>query len=119
MPVGSAALLPAIRLITGSWWAAMRMTQQYLVGELSVLLAQLQTVAADDEAAGRVADLRRAAEEHGPCALAGVEACALEITDRLCRSSLLRGDVVGFDRQAAAGARLWEFGLCAGLIQRE
>jgi len=92
------------------------MTQQYLVGELSLLLAHLQVLATDDECAVRVADLRLMAEERGPSALAGVEVRALEIVDRLCWSSLQRGDVAAFARQAAAGVQLWEFGVCAGLI---
>jgi len=98
------------------WWVAILMTQQYLVGELSLLLAQLQVLTSDDEFAARVADLRSTAEQRGPGVLAEVEARALEIADELCWSSLLRGDPVAFDRQAAAGAQLWEFGMCADLI---
>ncbi len=92
------------------------MTQQYLVGELSLLLAQLQAMTPDEDWAERVAGLRRTAEERGPIALAGVEVRALEIADGMCWSSLLRGDAAAFDRLADAGTQLWEFGVCAGLI---
>jgi hypothetical protein len=92
------------------------MTQQYLVGELSLLLAQLQELSADEETAARVAGLRRTTEERGLCALAGVEAGALEIADQLCWLSLLGGDVAAFDRRAAVCAQMWEFGVCAGLV---
>jgi hypothetical protein len=97
------------------WWVAMPMTQQYLVGEMSMLLARLQTLAGD-EIAGGVGLLRREAEESGPYALATVELRALDLTDRLCWSSLIRGDVYAFERQAAVGAQLREFGVGSGLL---
>jgi hypothetical protein len=99
-----------------SGWAAVGMTQQYIAGELSVLLASLQAVAADEASAGEVARLRRAAETQPVCALTGVEVRALELADGLCWASLARGDPIAFDRQATVGAQLREFGVCAGLL---
>jgi hypothetical protein len=92
------------------------MTQQYLAGELSVLLAQLQAVTADEVSAREVAFLRRAVETEPLSTLPAVEVRALELTDGLCWASLARGDPVAFDRQAMVGARLREFGVCAGLL---
>jgi hypothetical protein len=92
------------------------MTQQYLVGEMSVLLARLQTLAGDNDIARGIARLRREAEERGVHALAGVEARALELADRMCWLSLHHGDLEAFTQQAATGAQLREFGVCAGLL---
>jgi len=96
---------------------AMGMTQQYLAGELSVLLERVQTVTTT-EAAGRDAStLRQAAETEPVQALGWVTVRALALTDRLCWDSLNRGDIAAFSRQAAAGAALREFGVCAGLLR--
>jgi hypothetical protein len=95
---------------------AIGMTQQYIAGELSVLLAQLQAVAADAAAARDVAGLRREAETRPLTALTRVVARALALDDGLCWDSLTRGDAVAFTRQARIGADLWEFSVCAGLL---
>jgi hypothetical protein len=96
---------------------AMGMTQQYLAGELSVLLGRVQQ-AATTEAAGRDAWALRQAAETGPIrALGWVTVRALALTERLCWDSLARGDAAAFARQAAAGAALREFGECAGLLE--
>jgi len=50
-------------------------------------------------------------------ALTSVAACALELTDGWCWDSLMRGDSAAFTRQAAICAELWEFAVCAGLIE--
>ena len=95
---------------------AMEMTQQYLAGELSVLLERVQA-AATTEAAGRDAwSLRQAAETVPVHALGWVTVRALALTERLCWDSLNRGDTAAFTRQAAAGAALREFGVCASLL---
>ena len=78
---------------------AMEMTQQYLAGELSVLLERLQAVATT-EASGRDATALRQAAETVPV-----------------QDSLSRGDTAAFTRQAAAGAALREFGVCASLLR--
>jgi hypothetical protein len=95
----------------------MDMTQQYLAGELSVLLERVQAVTAS-EAAGRDAwSLRQAAETVPVQALGWVTVRALALTERLCWDSLNRGDTAAFTRQAAAGAALREFGVCASLLR--
>ena len=96
--------------------AAVGMTQQYIACELSILLAQLQAVAADEMAARGVAELRREAETRPLAALPRVVAAALALDDGLCWQSLTRGDGAAFIRQARAGADLREFSVCAGLL---
>lgn len=93
------------------------MTQQYLAGQLSVLLGRVQEVTTT-EAAGRDAWSLRQAAETGPVeALGWVTVRALALTERLCWDSLNQGDAGAFARQAAAGAALREFGVCAGLLR--
>ncbi|WP_369386498.1 hypothetical protein AB5J72_02015 [Streptomyces sp. CG1] len=92
------------------------MTQQYLVGETSVLLAQLEASGADPLTARELARLRREAESGPVSGLGPVAVRALELTDKLCRDSLRRGDVPGFLRQCTSGAELREFCLCAQLL---
>ena len=95
------------------------MTQQYLAGELSVLLERVQAVATT-EAAGRDATaLRQAAETVPVQALAWVTVRALALTERFCWDSLSRGDAAAFTRQAAAAAALREFGVCASLLRED
>jgi hypothetical protein len=93
------------------------MTEQYLVGEMSLLLAQLQAVAEDHLSAECAARLRRNAERLPPYALTGIERSALALADDLCWASLARGDLSSFDRQARVGAQLREFGVCSGLLR--
>ena len=68
------------------------MTQQYLAGELSLLLARLQAVATNQTSVRDVARLRREAETRPLAALASVVVRALELTDGLCGDSLERGE---------------------------
>jgi hypothetical protein len=95
----------------------MAMTQQYLAGELSVLLGRLQDVTTSEGAAREAWSLRQAAESVQVQALGWVTVRALTLTERLCWDSLSRGDIAAFSRQAAAGAALREFGVCAGLLR--
>jgi hypothetical protein len=92
------------------------MTQQYLAGEFSLLLAQLQAVATDPSSARALGRLRREVETHPSAALAAELIRTLEVTDELCFDSLARGDVAAFDCQTATVAQLREFGVCAGLL---
>lgn len=92
------------------------MTQQYLVGEVSVFLARLQAVAPSRASARDVAVLRSEAEMGPVTALAAVIVRALALADGLCWDSLGRGDVAAFAGQASIGAELREFGVCAGLL---
>jgi hypothetical protein len=90
-------------------------TQQYLIGELSVRLERLQG-AARQAAAGDVENLRHQVETRPVTALAGATGIALALADRLCWDSQSRGDTVAFARQAEASADLALFGVCARLL---
>ncbi len=92
------------------------MTQQYLFGELSLILGDLQAVATNDAAEREIASLRHAAEMGPLTALGSVAARALEVTEGWCWASLSRGDSATFTRQTALCAGLWEFAVCAGLF---
>lgn len=93
------------------------MTQQYLGGELSVLLGQLQLAMTNDAWTVEVARLRHLAETRPCWQLAVVAVHALEAADDMCWDSLTHGDAAAFTRQAAVDADLWEFSLCAGLFE--
>src|SRR5271165_3268356 len=96
---------------------AMTMTQQYLAGELSVLLERVQAVATTEAASRDAKALREAAETVPVQALGWVTVRALALTERFCWDSLSRGDTAAFTRQAAAEAALREFGICASLLR--
>lgn len=111
---GAGAENGAVALLTG--WAVVGLTQQYLVGETSLLLAELQASGSDPMAMRELARLRREAET-GPVSRLGLLALrALELTDDLCLDSLRRGDVIAFARQCACGAELRDFCVCARLL---
>ena len=93
------------------------MTQQYLAGELSSLLGELQAVATSQASARDLARLRHEAETWSLAALPSVASRALAVTDTLCWDSLSLADASAFARQAAVGAELREFGVCAGLLE--
>lgn len=91
------------------------MTQQYLIGELSVRLEQLEAVAARS-AARDIAHLRFEVENAAPSALAPAAARAIELAESICWQSLAQGDVGAFAQQAAVSADLRLFGVCARLL---
>jgi hypothetical protein len=93
------------------------MTQQYLAGELSVLLAHLQAVTTTELAGHDAWSLRHAAETEPIPALRSVTVRAVALANGLCWASLNRGDVAAFTRQAAVCAELHDFGVCAGLLE--
>jgi len=93
------------------------MTQQYLAGELSVLLSHVQAVTTTEAARCAAWSLRHAAETEPVQALRGVTVRALALTEDLCWDSLDHGDTAAFTRQAAVCAELHEFGICAGLLK--
>jgi hypothetical protein len=95
----------------------MTMTQHYLAGELSLLLAQLQAVATNQASVRDVASLRHEVEAGPLTVLTSVMARALELANGLCWDSLRRGDTAAFTSQAATCAELWEFGVCASLLE--
>jgi hypothetical protein len=92
------------------------MTTQHLAGELSLLLAELQAVATDDARAGDVELLGHEAETKPLVTLPSVAVRALELADSLCWAALRRGDTAAFVRQAAICAEMWQFGVCADLL---
>ncbi|WP_214317653.1 hypothetical protein [Nonomuraea sediminis] len=93
------------------------MTQQYLAGELSLLLGRLQAVTTGTTSEKDVADLRHEAETVPVWALPSIAARALMLTDALCWESLSRADAVAFSHQAKISADLFEFSVCAGLLE--
>lgn len=93
------------------------MTQQYLAGELSVLLGRLQAVATNQVSVRDAAHLRRQAETSPLTALASVVVRALDLSDSLCWDSLQQGDAAAFSCQAAVCAELCDFGVCAGFLE--
>jgi hypothetical protein len=93
------------------------MTLQHLAGELSVLLARLQTVTTTEVTGREAWRLRHAAETEPIPALGSVAVRALALAERLCWESLNRGDTAAFTRQAAVCSELHEFVICAGLLK--
>ena len=91
------------------------MTRQYLIGELSVRLGQLQSVAVGSEVRD-VTRLRYEVENGGTGGLGPAAERANELADILCWRSLARGDVAAFSSQAGISAELRLFGTCARLL---
>jgi hypothetical protein len=91
------------------------MTQNYLIGELSVRLEQLQATTAYT-VEGDVARLRHQVETCPLSELSSAAARALVLADAVCWQSLSRGDTAAFARQAKASAELRQFGVCARLF---
>lgn len=93
------------------------MTQQYLVGELSLILSELQAVPTSEAAVRDVLGLRLEAERTHPAALGPVVVRAVKLIDRLSSDALRRGETAAFIREVVIRAELWEFGVCAGLLE--
>jgi hypothetical protein len=91
------------------------MTCQYLIGELSVRLEQLQATAGP-AAASDVACLRSEAETGGLNGLASATARAMVLADVLCWDSLTRGDITAFAHQAEILAELCQFDIGVRLL---
>ncbi|CAG7639897.1 hypothetical protein SIM91_03730 [Rhodococcus opacus] len=94
------------------------MTQQYRVGEFSLLLAQLHAAATTPAVRDRMAMLRRQVELLPPTALSPALAGAMTLADASCWESLTHGDTAAFTCQAEVSAELYEFGVCSGLLGR-
>ena len=92
------------------------MTQQYIVGEFSLLLAGLQPVGDEllREAVGR---LRHEVECGPPPMLSWLAREAMALTDSICWAALEQGDVGGFCRYADTAAALREFAANAHLLR--
>ncbi len=93
------------------------MTQQYLAGELSSLLGELQAVARNSPSTHVVAELRREAETLPLTALPSVAEQALRAANAICWDALIRGDTGAFVREVAICVDLWQFAVCAGLVE--
>jgi hypothetical protein len=91
------------------------MTQEYLIGEVSVRLERLQECAGPG-ATRTLARLRQRVETEPLTLLAGKVPYALALADAACWTSLLAGDTAAFTRQAKLSAELREFGVCAHLL---
>jgi hypothetical protein len=91
------------------------MTQQYLIGQFSTLLEDLQPAAGDCLAAA-VHDLRRQVERSPLRALPRLACEAVGLTDVICWAALERGDATDFFRCATAAVALGEFADAAGLL---
>ena len=83
---------------------------------MSLFLAQAEGLANSHAGACAAALLRREAETRPPAALRSVTIRALRLVDEFGWCSLDEGDVALFVRQTDLGARLFEFGVCAGLL---
>ena len=91
------------------------MTQQYLIGQFSLLLEDMQP-SPGDRLAWAVRDLRREVERSGVQMLPRLAREAMVLSDRICWGALERGDAVGFCRYAKAAVALGEFADAAGLL---
>jgi hypothetical protein len=88
-------------------------TQQYIVGELSSLLAELQP--APRRCMAAVDDLRREVESSPLHKLPVLAHRALSLTDVICWTALEDGNVTGFARYAKTARALGDFTESAGL----
>jgi hypothetical protein len=90
-------------------------TQQYIVGEFSSLLAELQPAPGTWLAA--VDDLRREVESSPLHQLPLLAHRALSLTDVICWAALEDGNVTGFRRYAKTACALGDFTENAGLLR--
>jgi hypothetical protein len=91
------------------------MTQQYLIGQLSVLLEELQPSPGDLLAAA-VYELRREVESSPLWMLSGLASEAIGLTDLICFDAVERGDARELARCAKAAVALGEFTDAARLL---
>ncbi|HET6865531.1 MAG TPA: hypothetical protein VFH80_06395 [Solirubrobacteraceae bacterium] len=92
-------------------------TQQYLIGQFSVLLEDLHLSPGDCLAAA-VHKLRREVEHSAVQMLPELACEAIGLTDLICWAALERGDASDFCRYAEAAAALGEFAEAAGLLSQ-
>ena len=92
------------------------MIQDYLAGELSVHLEELQQATPERAAIQDVTRLRYQVETGPLSGLATATVRAVAMADGLCWDSLEHGDTAAFTRQARVGAELRQFGVCAHLL---
>jgi len=92
------------------------MTQQYIVGELSSLIGELQEVGGG-LLVYVLRDLRSRVEHSAVASLSPLISETVAAADTICWISLERGDLVAFSRQTATAAALHEFAVSAGLLR--
>lgn len=90
------------------------LTQQYLIGQFSALLEELQPPPGECLAEA-VYDLRLQVESSPLPMLPRLAGVAMGLTDMICWDALERGDRDGFSRYAEAAVALAQFTDCAGL----
>jgi hypothetical protein len=90
-------------------------TQQYLAGEFSSLLAGLEP-APSAPLRDAVQRLRRRVEFEPLSMLPQLAREAMSLTDTFCWAALEQGDAGGFSRYAEAAATLREFTINANLV---
>jgi hypothetical protein len=93
------------------------MTQQYVIGQLSVLLADLEEAASQWQPAVR--DLRREVELSPLASLPSLAEEAMRLSDVICWDALERGDVSRFCGGVRSAYALGEFVDCARLSRRD
>jgi hypothetical protein len=91
------------------------MTQQYIVGQFSSLLGDLQP--APDEWVAAVDALRREVESSPLCMLPTLASEAVSLVDLVCWSALEQGQASAFTRSAETAVALGEFVENAGLLR--
>jgi hypothetical protein len=91
------------------------MTQQYLIGQFSALLEELQPSPGDCLAAA-VRDLRREVECSPVQMLPKLAREAIGLTDLICWAALERGDASDFLHYGKAAVALGDFASAAGLL---
>lgn len=87
------------------------MTQQYLLGEFSLLLADFESLAERERDA--IHSLRREVERSPAVLLPSLTQEALGLADAICLSALEQGDGDNFYRSASAAAALRDFAVAA------
>ncbi|MGC8473966.1 MAG: hypothetical protein ACP5PW_06120 [Candidatus Dormibacteria bacterium] len=95
------------------------MTRQYLLGELSVRLGDLESVATGQEQRQLAGQLRRDAERMPAGCLGNLIWQGLRLGEEACQGALESGDWPEFLQRMAVCSSLWEFGVCSGLIDSE
>jgi hypothetical protein len=91
------------------------MTQQYLIGQFSLLLEDMQP-SPGDRFVRAVDDLRGEVERSPVQMLPKLAREAMVLSDMMCWGALERGDAIGFCRYAKAAVALGEFTDAAGLL---
>ncbi|HET7049553.1 MAG TPA: hypothetical protein VFI54_14915 [Solirubrobacteraceae bacterium] len=91
------------------------MTEQYLIGQFSLLLEDIAP-SQGDRFAWAVHDLRAEVERSPVQMLPMLAREAMDLSDMICWGALERGDAIGFCRYAKAAVALGEFTAAAGLL---